>query len=320
MTAWDTDDYGGIMGILLGIIVLVFGGITVSLVIERRTEGARSGKTLEADIARDANQILDLKSEIITLEKRWESNHQPNLGQDGEITALRDELNRTVAERSKLHSDAENLREDLADFEEDAQEYRRRYRIQARADVIGQAVEALKLPNGRSYRDVTIRKCGPEGIHIHHSGGSARVAYSDLPTEWKDRLQWHPVEEELPAVVQEQPKPEDGKAGPKPDSDRDAEREKEALRQTRIQTARDSMRRYHADYLDARRMASTARSRSLGSDRSVPGSLETWEERALRMDQVAAKARSLFIQARTELATLNPRDRLLSDPRYRLGP
>jgi hypothetical protein len=45
--------------------------------------------------------------------------------------------------------------------------------------------------------------------------------------------------------------------------------------------------------------------------RSVPGSLETWSERAVRMETASVRLRSQYMAARGKLAALAPSDSLL---------
>ena len=66
-------------------------------------------------------------------------------------------------------------------------------------------------------------------------------------------------------------------------------------------------------YLTAQNEAIRARSEANGFNRgkSVPGSLETWTQRAVRLEGVASKLRGQYVTARGKLAALAPRDSLL---------
>jgi hypothetical protein len=75
---------------------------------------------------------------------------------------------------------------------------------------------------------------------------------------------------------------------------------------------REEVRETRSRYLSAQSEASRARSEaSMNRGRSVPGSLETWSERAVRMETASVRLRSQYMAARGKLAALAPSDSLL---------
>lgn len=320
MGPWNQDESGWIFSALVGVIVLVFVGILMSLFIESRTTSGSGGRDLEARVALQVDRIDELSVEQLVLEKQWKA-RQAFLDHEDQRTDLTTTLADQRAEVSRLKGEVEALQYRIASLKSESGDYRRHYQQFARAKLVGKRFESLELPDGTSYLKVRVTGHDDDGIRIRHSRGGAKIRYANLPTAWKDELQWNPLtpsqRKTTPDTASLESTPDGAeKDTPTPDPDPANDPDEDDLKQQQIEAARQLLVQSRSDYLDYSRAASEARSKSYGSERSVPGSLETWGERAARMGHAATRARTLYHQARAELRRLSPGDPLLRNSSF----
>jgi hypothetical protein len=200
--------------------------------------------------------------------------------------------------------------------------YQDRYRQQVRGEGMGEKMAELRSQSGRIYKNVTVSKVSAAGIEIRHDEGVSRLLPEDLDPSWDERFQWD--QEEMARLLQQERSRENrhgesvdkanAKAqlpAPKPASRRKPPKEKdpedaklEELRQA-VVDARDRLNDAQAEVARARMEAVS------NKGRSVPGSLETWSQRAARLETSSAKLRAQYVSARGALATVAPNDALL---------
>ncbi len=321
MGAFEQEDHGWLFGIVGGIIALVFAGIIVSLLIDNRTASTDGDVLrLEVEIARQEAKLEDLEIRRETLVRQLEerleaSDHDARLA---ELSGIRTERRQ---QRRAAENAISEARETIEKLQTASRDYRIRYHERAREELVGETFDSFTLVDGTSYSKVKITGHDDEGLRIRHAHGGAKLRYTDLPQDWKERLQWSPLLQVADSPSErtvEERTPDSRRSHPSPESGNGRELEKASVEedvelQQRIHDARSRVIRYRADYLEASREASIARSKSYSSERSVPGSLETWQERALRMDRAASQARRLYLEARSDLARDSPGDPLLRD-------
>lgn len=315
-----SGDNTGIITLLIGLVLVVLCGIGISLIADTKLSLGDSKASLQSSLDTDKEKIQKLSSVIEYREQSWRQDHAPLIGQGQQITDLKRESSDNTTTRAELRTKRVDLLSSLKRIEKDTRAYRIQYRTQMRADTVGLKLDTLSLSSGRNYRSVVVRGFDSSGLRIHHQGGSARVSYSELPREMQERLQWHPNETETTKTEPRALKVSD------PDESPPEQKIIESPRITRqigkpkgpsesdiakISAARENFINTRKAYLNNRSQANTARYKSSDSQKSVPGSLETWAERTVRLDRLSQRLNASYINARRELSSLSPGDPLL---------
>lgn len=313
-----SSDHSGAFALLIGLVLVVFCGIGISLIADRRFEFGASETSIKGSIAKDLGRIESLKMEISNAEGRWQRDHAHAVDHDGMVSALAQRISESESKLAELRLQRQQLSRALDRVEKDFLAYRISYRRQARAASVGDTVDLLTLTNGREYRRVVIRGFDAEGLRIAHARGTARIPFCELPNSWKERFQWHPSE-----TLDTKPKPLTKPSPVEAPATNEAtipepRLEKRPARETSsgLDTAELAQLRNHflltrGAYRDIQNQASIARRNATTSQKSVPGSLETWAERAVRLEHLGQSRYSDFIQARTRLSAVSPDDPLL---------
>jgi hypothetical protein len=315
-----SGDHTGTFSFLIGMVFVVFCGIGISLVADTRLEFGSSLHSLKSTISADQLKLETLNIALETTRETWQREYAPVAGHEQTLAELESITSSNQARISQLRAEQIGLTRQLNQTEQNFHNYRVRIRTQARANCVGQALESLTLPNGRSYRDVVVRGFDELGLRIHHQGGSARLSYEDLPESWKNRLHWQ--EDELKITQRQSPPsrksvgtpetlPEPRKPIQKTIDQRSADRKP---REDDIKVARTRFIQSRQAYLHLRSQASAARLNASSSRKSVPGSLETWAARAEKLERHTFQLRAGFLQAKSELSSISPGDPLLQQP------
>jgi hypothetical protein len=309
----ESNDQSGTVGLLVGIIVLVFVGIIFSLMADKRFKFSNGKADMEAAITEGRQQLETARrqTEIARdeYEKKAQLVNQP---------ALLEKARRAV---SSSGDRIRELRTQLADLKQEVEaeksafaEYRATFRKQVRQAAAGEKLDQLEVVGGKVYQGVTIRRVHAEGMEVSHSQGSLRLGPDDLADSWRERFQWgaeelagapkpaeKPGEKQLPGhqkpVKQDQPKP-----GPpeKPG------KELASLRRD-VSEAKRHLDRSELEVSRVRKDAETSKAKS------VPGSSETWNERITRLESGSEVFRAQYKEARGRLAAVAPGDAALSE-------
>lgn len=302
----ESSDGSGTFGFLVGLIVLVFTGVILSLVVEKRLGFSSGRASMAREVEADVDKLGVLERRLAAMRNEWETDLAPRAGQEERMRRMLAESEAGARRLEELESQRVACEAGLAALRAESAEYRAAYRRQVRAAAAGERVAELRSLNGRTYREVAIRQVTAEGIEFRHADGISRLSPADLDAAWRERFQWDP--EEIPkAVAQTEPEVDVKRpASPRPERrvPQDTADELEELRAAVIATQAD---------VDAA-LAEVGRSRSealTNRGRSVPGSLETWSERAIRMEGVAKRLKTRNEAARARLAAVSPGDPVL---------
>ncbi|MEP4078958.1 hypothetical protein [Haloferula sp.] len=316
-----SGDNSGTISLLIGVVLVVFVGIGISLVADSRLSFGNTQSTINESIKSDRQKIENLTFSVDHLQNSWTRDHAPNIGQEQQISDLSGQTSRNRNRLAELRADKAGLEKSIIRIAQQNLDYRVHYKNQARADSVGESLDSITLTDGRSFRSVVIRGFDTSGLRIHHKGGSARIRYSDLPRAWKERFQWHPDEAKVrkpkpPAEVasegpETQIEAEDSETNGQHDEPAVSKKAHEAKDAEKVAEARSHYLIARKSYLDARNQASIARGHAYASNKSVPGSLETWAERAERMDRISRQRHAGYIKARSALSSVSPGDPLL---------
>ena len=319
------DDNSGIVYFLVGIIVIVLAAVGLSLVVDQRFRFSSGVGTLKRELAVQTEEIseLTLRRDLLSSTLEGESaKRRPSLGGRQEAMATVAALTARKSELRKLES---SLREEISKLTETFTSYRGNYREKTRAKAIGQEIGNLSIRGGREYHQVTITQVTDVGLEIRHEHGIARIQAPDLDPEWQDRFQWSDEErrarlkkesddlDDIPAVTDSNPPevPDRSVAGARVDptklipagsADDPAQLEKIKLLRTQIIGWKSKIGRLEIERSEAASNASYSR------QTSVPGSLETWDARAVRLARELTRAQTELTAARARLAALSPGD------------
>lgn len=318
MGSFEQSDHGGPFAIVIGIIGLVFGGIVLSLLIESRMDDSAAAVSLEGDIAKQEVRLEELGFQWESSNRQWQECRGAFDHQD-ELTELRVAAENRERRRGDLEEKASAMLDEIEELTASFANYRVAYHESARKRLVGKEFPSFTLTDGTTYHEVRVTGHDDKGLQIRHATGGAKLRYSEMPREWRERLQWSPL-----LKVEKRNFGDAGMPGPpeslskgidptSPDRGPAEEEQKEISR--RVQDARTRLLRARAEYVDASYAASMARSKASGSERSVPGSLETWSEHAVRMERAANSARRRQLEAWADLAELAPGDPLLGHGR-----
>jgi hypothetical protein len=315
----SSEDHPGLFTFMVGVIVVVFAGVALSLMMDRKFSFSASVSALDRGIKASAEEIMSLQADLEESSRNLNS-REPKLKQTAaNHETVRRQLAADTQKCAILTETRSNLQKAIPALEEEFSKYREKYRTQARAAAVGESLGTLSLRGGREYRQVVINQVTEVGLEIRHQDGIARIQAPDLDQTFQDRFQWNdeerrsklkeehamseaitakPEEPEITNDVPVRPVPA-GRAGALPDEVKiDALRAKVIKWKSKVSIL--SMERSNA-----------VSSASYGSRSSVPGSLETWQAKANRLTSELAKARGELAAAKAALEVVAPNDPLL---------
>ncbi len=316
----SSDDHPGLFTFMVGVIVVVFAGVVLSLMMDRKFRFSASVAALDRGLKASAEEIVSLQADLEEASRKLIS-QEPKLKQ----TAANHEIVRRqlAADTQKcaiLTETRNSLQNAIPALKEEFSQYRGKYRTQARAAAVGQSLGTLSLRGGREYRQVVINQVTEVGLEVRHEHGIARIQAPDLDQSFQDRFQWNDEERrrklseehamseaitakpEEPAAVDEAPvlPIPSGKAGTRPDDEAKVDVLRAKVIKWKSKVSVISMERSNA-----------VSSASYGSRSSVPGSLETWQAKTNRLTAELAKARGELAAAKAALGVVAPDDPLL---------
>ena len=339
-----TDDNAGVLGMLVGLIVVVFVALGLSLLV-----------TKEVSLPGSANNQLraandHLRAQINRLEIRIDAQKRLNekAAKHREQVKLVDDLEKQIAsaneEISILNKLIVSKESAIKLLSEGKETHRLKYREHVRAEAHGETCDVITTRLGKKYEDVRITKVSPLGISISHRHGAARLGYNEMPEEWRKRLMYSAVEMAQAKLAEEKRQIAARKAIAKRvqkirkvEKNASIERKIVNLRRQiasvsmKLSTARVEARlaRNKVSYQRSLRLSRSYSRPSyryyntrtgtyyrtyyrpryritLNGSKSVPGSLETWEQRAARYERASSRYAAQLQNLRSELIALDP--------------
>lgn len=316
---FSPNDQSGLFLTMGALAALVMAGVGLSIMADRKWSVSKRGSEY-------ALQLGSGKEEIASLSDRVEKHqgHFERLGPERQRTLdthreVLSEIRGNEAKLVELAALKPVLVREIEDLDGRFSEYRVKYTRTERAGAAGESLGTLEVSGGRVYEKAVIKRVTDVGLEISHEHGMARVQMQDLDAGMRDRFQWN-VEERRRRLKEEEKqrdaltakredgrrgKPAAGKRGRRPARTLSAEREK-------IEERRSGVRLWMGRVSQLRKDAAEARSAATnGSSASVPGSLETWDQRATRLEVWLRKSEVELEVAREQLREVSPRDSLL---------
>jgi hypothetical protein len=309
----ESSDQSGTFGFLAGLIVLVFTGVILSLVVDKRLGFSSGRASMEREVEADVEKLRTLERRLAAMRNEWETELSPRAGQEERMRRMLAENEAGARRLEELGSQRAACEAGLASVRAESAEYRAAYRRQVRAEAAGERMAELRSLNGRTYREVAIRQVTAEGIEFRHADGISRLSPGDLEAAWRERFQWDP--EEIPKAVAKAEPETEPKAKPKKPAPPRKERPVPQTTEDELEELRAAVIATQADVDAALAEVAHARAEELTNrGRSVPGSLETWRDRATRLEGVAKRLKTRNLAARARLAAVSPGDPALRTP------
>jgi hypothetical protein len=293
----------------------VFAGIGISLLVDKRFRFSSGRASLEQELSDGRHHLDQLEVRRDAARERWTSEIGPRAGQDEELEFAARELRESRKRLGELRERRSELEAAIGAEDDAFRDYRAAFRQSARAAAAGERRDELTARGGKVYKEVTLTRVTSEGVEFSHSEGVSRLRPEELDPSWQERFQWHP-EERIQAASGT--KPAEGGQDATPTPPAPALSSAEDLAEQAAAKKLAGLRRDFAEALRhlGKAEAELARARAdagANRGRSVPGSLETWEERVRYLEANSAKFRERYLAARGRLAAASPDDGLLRD-------
>lgn len=315
----SADDHPGLFTFMVGVIVVVFAGVALSLMMDRKFSFSASASALDRGIKASAEEIVNVQADLDEASRNLNS-REPKLKQ----TAANHEIVRRqlAADTQKcaiLTETRKSLQKAIPALEEEFSKYREKYRTQARASAVGESLGTLTLRGGREYRQVVINQVTEVGLEVRHEHGIARIQAPDLDPSLQDRFQWNDEERRrklseehaMSEAITAKPEPAET-AAEEPAAPGPRERVAAQPDDAKVEALRSKIIKWKSKVsILSMERSSAVSSASYGSRSSVPGSLETWQAKANRLTAELAKARGELAAAKAALEVVAPNDPLL---------
>jgi len=318
MLSDDNDNQSGLFSIMGGSIVVVLAGLAIALHVQNGSVFSKNMMELRRDLATGETEIEQLRANRQEMSREAADCDQRRKDDEAYQELLRqlrnlDQRRTTLkASRADLQSSIDRLHEEFL-----------KHRAKIWAAATGESLGDLKIRSGRVFRGSVITEIDEVGLKIKHQDGSARVNASELDPARRDRFQWSD-EERLHKLKQEEQLRLYQESAPRetePARDQDAESPEAAppnvappkADAAKLEKLRGGVRAWKIKVAQLRAESNEAIAKAnSGRQVSVPGSLETWRERAANLGRELGKARENLALAKALLADLAPGDPLLN--------
>ncbi|NJM38992.1 MAG: hypothetical protein HC845_14645 [Akkermansiaceae bacterium] len=302
---------GGIFTFLMGIIVIVFAGIALSLMVDGRNGSLQFNRSIHREIELNTEEIAYIKSNI-----QYSSDILEEMViAQSQASKLRGHQ-KTLPSVNRLLQTVGELNTGIVILESSFKSYRSEYIRQSRKAAIGEKIGNVRLHDGREYINAVIKSVTDVGLEIQHDYGIGRVQAPDLSQELQERFQWNDEErrqrlkeeedhrnqhlQEILAKSLAEEKLEEA-------SSSDSENEKKSLLQTRVKALRTRAQNLKNEKSETDHLV------RYSPQKSVPGSLESTREKSIRLAKEYSKTRNELSLAIADLAEVSPQDELLQE-------
>ena len=313
----------GVAAMLLGLVVLVLTGVGLSLVRDKHVDFSRQQDEQEESTSHVEARLQFLRDSLKAQTGLLDAQvaRQDNI--EAEYKAIISRIAAAKAGRDRLNATKASVGEILLQLPGQFESYRKSYRQQAWQAAIGERHPSIKLLSGRVFDNVVIKRVTDVGLEISHQAGIARIDANDLDDSWRQRFQWEQTQRQ--AMIEKENQalqmninahPE---APPQPVSAVTREATTPSSPAAPIGPGVRDLDRLRASIIHCKGKISTLQTEygearhnmSYGKSRSVPGSLESWDSKAARVEVDLTRARASLQLAIARLAAASPNDPLL---------
>lgn len=301
----SSEDHPGLFTITAGVVVLVFLGVGLSLLADKRSVSGKGKEAVQREIRHADEEIAHMKADKVSQEQHIESLGRRSARAKASYTTVSAQLKEQDERLSSLLKKLDALRQEVPRIENDFEAYRAEYRNTLWTSSTGQPLGVLRTRDGKMYRQAVIRRVTSTSLDITFDQGTVSIPASNLEKLVQDRFQW--TENELkmaerraagqppPAVT-----PGPAKKTPLPP----------AVDPVRLSNARAAVRALNERVNQIETQLAEARNAAASGKRSIPGSLDTWQARAERLSQSLVRARTELAAAKANLAEIHSTDPL----------
>ncbi len=317
------DDMTGMAAMLLGVVLLVLTGVGLSLVMDKHMDGSKRQDELQEVISRDETTLQSLREDLDAKNALVNAQTAAYDKTAAEYKAATSRITDLKAKKGPLVAAKAECEDALTKLPLQLEAYRKSYRQQSWQAAIGEQHESITLLSGRVFDKVVIKRVTDVGLEISHQAGIARIDAKDLDDSWQKRLQWDQARRKATLEKENQALQANDTAIPASPTKPSNNPARKTINQTsaaskgkpvspdleRMRAAiifwKGKVSNLQADYSEANYK------RNNGRSRSVPGSLESWDDKAARVRGELTSAQASLQLALIKLADVNPNDPLL---------
>ncbi len=341
-----SDDSSTFLAFLTGMIVLVFVALSLSLFTDNNIQLPKfSGSSAKLRGVNDHlhREINALEVRLLAYERQQiqSAEHLKAAKLRMELEQQLVSANKEIVILQNLINEAE---ESIKLITQSKQTYRLQYRDHVRMIAVGVTYDTITNTSGKVYENVRISEVTPLGVSISHKTGATRLNFGDMPVEWRGQFMFTANEVAEATVLEQKRLQKIGRemalqrkemqkvsaaksrvkeiarlrsqiaslelkyasAGIEARLAQSKIASQSALAQSRA-FSRSAYRRYdsstgyYTSYSYKPRYRITA-----ATKKSVPGSLETWEQRVIRYQRAAVRYSSKLSSLKSQLASLDP--------------
>lgn len=342
---FTTNENAGVVAILVGLIVVVLLSVALSLLNSDEISLPGFSSTTQ-HVANDKLQSkinhLEIKFEE---QKRGSKKTIKHREQSELLSEMERQIASANEEIGILKKLVASQRDAIKLIAKGKENYRAQYRDHIRAEALGKTYDSITTRLGKTYKDVRITDVSPIGVSFSHRHGAIRLNYPEMPRDWQTGLMYSAAEcakarlaeAKRQAVarnvvakrVQKIRRVQETESSTRKITDL---RRKIAVVSMRLASARTEVslaqnkvsyqrslhqRRSFASSSYRHYKTSTGTYRSAyyrpqyritlnGAKHSVPGSLETWGQRAVRYERASARYAAQLANLRSSLIALDP--------------
>jgi hypothetical protein len=305
-----SDNQSGIIWSLACMAILALCGVFLATLVGKKHGSSKARNELMRDFQTGNHEVENLRSEIQALTTK----HQMITERATRNAATHEakqkaaiHLNQSIQE---LQAKKKELQLSLVQIRGEFDAYRIKARSEARRNAVGEKLDFLTLKSGRQFQRVTITRVTPLGLEISHADGLARIEMNDLGREFTERFDWNEQEREALTQAEQANKPVDEAKKPEQENSPNTPTVDPAL--GNLEKYRTDVSLLKSKSLTLRSAIRTAESNSrYANNRSVPGSLRTWDEQAALLKSQLVRIDAQLALARELLRKENPSDPLL---------
>jgi|GEM_PF-2291377 len=299
----SSDNRNGVILFLSGLVALTLIGVGMSHMVRKQISWSGGKKSISEELSINARKLNDLRlehmrmkteiAEASSLRKQINSNIEKSHTNLALETVMIAQLKRRRSDQIRA---IETMIQAYAEFRES-------YRKSAWRDAVGEKIDHIFLKTGQQLERVIIIAVTPTGLTVSHSQGNARIPFERLEKEYLERFQWDnlpaenapqsdPLQTETPADEGQSPAVEEPK-------------ERNEDRAAKVNQLENAISAYRKDLISLESQYETAKKKNRYSDnRSVPGSLRTWEEQIKIVNQKLVRTNARLALAQEQLRQL----------------
>jgi phosphoribosyl-AMP cyclohydrolase len=294
-----------------GIIIIVVAGLAMTALNRRylrTSEGERDERELQATVLDQEQQIRRNEMDLAREEARkslLEAGKEELALHEKLVAGLESEI-ATLADLGLAVPDEEAF---LRELEEKQAAYRSRFRAGHWPKFVNMELKVEHLQRELPYQDMKVLKVDAAGLMVRHRSGVARVEVEELDPGFRHDLDLSV--DEAKAVMTEMliqdARTKQARVRRANQSHAPSEAEIEAIINQRSLAGRAKVLEYLKLLQRAEKTAEIARHNDkYSSNRSAPGRLETWAERAKRFEKAEVQYRKLLTEAVSEVRKYEP--------------